>query len=424
MSISLKRKGLFVSIFIAIVLVGFVASRYYRVQGDSAGQQDPRGSAAQGRGANPGGQGGPSRGPGSGGGAGSRPQFVEVATAKQGFLREQVSLVGSLKPKEQVEVMSKIAGRVTRILVQVGDPVKEGQFIAELEDDELQQQELRAEASLAVAQATLAQRQAELENAQAEKDRGANLVEEGLIPSQTWDTIQTRTRVAESQLKLAQAQVQQATADREQLRIRQQQTQIRSPLTGYVGRRYVDPGALVNPNSSIVSVLQLSTMVTAVNVPEQYLAKLRVGNRAVVAIDAFGGRTYEGKVARLSPLLDPATRSSLVEIEIPNADGQLKAEMFARIQMDLGGERQALLVPREAVVLQGEQSGVHVLLADRVQFRPIQTGVSSEQGVEVLAGLELGVTVVTRGSQNLKDGDTVVVQGGPEDPQRRRGDRS
>jgi len=421
-SISFKRKGLFVGILIGIVLVGLVASRYYRVQGGTAGQQAPGGTAAQWREANPGGQGGPGQGPG--GGAGSRPQFVEVATVKQGSLREQVSLVGSLKPKEQVEVMSKIAGRVTRILVQVGDPVKEGQFIAELEDDELQQQELRAEASLAVAQATLAQRQAELENAQAEKDRGANLVEEGLIPSQTWDTIQTRTRVAESQLKLAQAQVQQATADREQLRIRRQQMQIGSPLTGYVGRRYVDPGALVNPNSPIVSVLQLSTMVTAVNVPEQYLSKLRVGNRAVVTIDAFGSRTYEGKVARLSPLLDPATRSSLVEIEIPNADGQLKAEMFARIQMDLGGERQALLVPREAVVLQGEQSGVHVLLADRVQFRPIQTGVSSEQGVEVLAGLELGVTVVTRGSQNLKDGDTVVVQGGPEDPQRRRGDRS
>ncbi|MBI3894404.1 MAG: efflux RND transporter periplasmic adaptor subunit [Acidobacteria bacterium] len=347
-----------------------------------------------------------------------------MATVKQGSLREQVSLVGSLKPKEQVEIMPKISGRIIQILVQVGDPVKEGQLIAELEGDELKQQVLRAEASLSVTQATLAQREAELENAQAERDRGANLVEEGLIPSQTWDTIRTRTRVAESQMKLAQAQVQQATADLEELRIRQQQTQIRSPLTGYVGQRHMDPGALASPNTPIVSVLRLSTMVTAVNVPEQYLAKMRTGNRAIVTIDALEGRTFEGRVARLSPLLDPATRSSLVEIEIPNSDGQLRAEMFARIQMDLGSERQALLVPREAVVVQGQQSGVHVLQADRVQFLPIELGVSTEQGVEVLAGLKPGVTVITRGSQNLKDGDAVIIQGEQETSPRPRGDRS
>ncbi|MBI4460163.1 MAG: efflux RND transporter periplasmic adaptor subunit [Acidobacteria bacterium] len=427
MSASSKRKGLFLVIVIGIVLTIFLASRYYRVQGDSASQRGPGAGESMNRGeARPGSNtgGGRQGGPGQPGAGGNRAQLVEVATVRQGSLREHVSLVGSLKPKEQVEVMSKIAGRVTRVLVQVGDLVREGQLVAELEDDELQQQVLRAEASLSVAQAMLAQRQAEMENAEAEKRRGAELVEEGLIASQAWETIQTRSRVAESQVKLAQAQVQQAAADRDQLHIRDQQKQIRSPLSGSVGRRHVDAGVLVNPNVPIVSVLRLSTMVAQVNVPEQYLAKIRAGNRATVVIDALEGRTFSGTVARLSPVLDPGTRSASVEIEIPNPDGQLRAEMFARIQMDLGTERQALLVPREALVLQGERSGVHVLREDRVQFRPIQVGLSTDQGVEVLAGLEPGVTVITRGSQNLKDGDTVMIQGAGEAQRRPRGARS
>ena len=336
---------------------------------------------------------------------------MKVATIDRGTIRERVSLVGSLKPKQQVEVIAKITGRLERIFVDVGDPVREGQLIAELEGAELAQQVLRADAALAVAEATLAQREAELENARAEELRAADLFAQGLLSVQGQQTSETRARVVQSQLALAEALVRQAEAALEELRIRRQQTQIRSPLDGWVARRYVHPGALVNPNTPMVTVLQLSTMVTQVSVPERDFAKLRVGNQATVVVDALEGRSYEGHVARISPLLDPTTRSGLVEIEIPNSDGQLKAEMFARIQMDLGTDRQVLLVPRDAVILRGQQTGVNVLLSDRVQFRPIETGASTEQGIEVLAGVDAGTTVITRGSQGLKDGDLVVVPG-------------
>jgi len=293
----------------------------------------------------------------------------------------------------------------------VGDAVREGQLIAALEGDELGQQVLRGEASLAVAKATLAQREAELENARAEEARAAQLMAEGLVSLQAQQTVQTRARVVESQLKLAEAQIRQAEADLAELKIRRQQTQVVSPLTGGVGRRYVHPGALVNPNTPVVSVLRLSSMITEVRVPEEHLGKLRVGNRAVVAIDAFGGQTFDGRVARISPMLDAATRSGSVEVEISNPGGRLKAEMSARIQMDMGTERQALLVPRDAVVMRGQQAGVHVLEGDRVRFQQIETGMTTDRGVEVLGGLRTGTTVVTRGSQGLQDGATVEVQG-------------
>ena len=398
-----------------------------QAQGNPQARSGPGGGGQTAGGANnrpgAGGGSGPGGGGFPGGAGGGRPQLVEVATVRQGSIREQVSLVGSLKPLERVDVTPKITGRLKTVLVQVGDPVKQGQLIAELEDDELGQQELRFQASLAVTQANHSQREAELENARAERERAANLVEEGLISPQSWDTIQTRYRVVESQLKLAQAQVQQATADLQELRIRKQQTKLMSPMDGYVGRRYLDPGALLNPNAPVVTVLQLSRMVTEVSVPEQYLSRLRVGNSAKISVDALQGQVFEGKVARISPLLDTATRTSAVEIEIANPAAQLKAEMFARIQMDLGTERSVLLVPREAVVLRGQQAGVNVLQDDKVKFHPIQPGLSTDEGVEILDGLELGVTVITRGSQALRDGDAVTVPGADEagtDPRSRQ----
>ncbi|MCZ6492032.1 MAG: efflux RND transporter periplasmic adaptor subunit [Acidobacteria bacterium] len=409
-----RRKIVFILLLIGVPLVSLFAFRFYQ---SSADQSSPAGRfAGQRPGPNrqPGGaEGRPQRGGNRGPGARQgRPQLVEVATIDRGTIRERVSLVGSLKPKQQVEVIPKITGRLERIFVDVGDPVREGQLIAELEGEELAQQVLRADAALAVAEATLAQREAELENARAEELRAADLFAQGLLSVQGQQTSETRARVVQSQLALAEAQVRQAEAALEELRIRQQQTQIRSPLDGWVARRYVHPGALVNPNTPMVTVLQLSTMVTQVSVPERDFAKLRVGNQATVVVDALDGRSYEGHVARISPLLDPTTRSGSVEIEIPNSDGQLKAEMFARIQMDLGTDRQVLLVPRDAVILRGQQTGVNVLLSDRVQFRPIETGASTEQGIEVLAGVDAGTTVITRGSQGLKDGDLVVVPGG------------
>lgn len=346
----------------------------------------------------------------------SRPTLVDTAVVTEGSIREQISLTGSLKAKESVEVVPKITGKVQRVLVDVGDPVREGQLIAELEGDELAQQVLRAEATLAVAEATRAQRLAELENAQADDRRAQQLQTEGLLSRQSMETTQTRARVVQTQVTLADAQIRQAQADLNELRIRRQQTQVLSPLTGWVATRHVSPGALVNPNNPIVGVLRLSSMVTEVRVPEEHLTGLRVGNRALVSMDALQGRTIEGRVARISPILDPATRSGSVQVEIPNPDGQLKAEMSARIQMEMGGNRTALLIPREAIVMRGDQPGVNVLEDGRARFRPIETGITTDNGVEVISGLTLGLKIITRGTQGLQDGAPVEVQSGADEP--------
>lgn len=342
---------------------------------------------------------------------GSRIITVGVDRARTGSVRDEIMITGSLKPKEQVDITAKGTGRVEKLYFHVGDTVKRGDLIAEMEDAELQQQVNRALASLAVVRASLAQREAEFTNAKADVERSRTLLEAGLIPRQDYESRQTAFQVVEAQVQLAKAQEQQAQAELNELRIRLQQTRVYAPMDGHISRRYVDEGALVSPATPIAQIVNLYTMVTLANVPEREIGKLRVGNRAIVSVDAFGDRKFTGQVARISPVLDAATRSVSVEVEIPNRDGSLRAEMFARVQLDLGTMREAVLVPRESLVYRGQQPGVYVMQANRPVFRPVDTGAMHGTDVEILGSITTGTEIVSRGASMLTEGDQIRVAG-------------
>lgn len=335
---------------------------------------------------------------------------VGAELARTGQVREEILITGSLKPKEQVDVTSKATGRVEKLTFYVGDPVKRGQVIAVIEDSELQQQVRRATASIAVVTATLAQRRAELANARADLERARQLSEAGLIPRQEYETKRTSFQVVQAQIQLTEAQGDQAQAELSELKIRLEQTRIVAPMDGLIAERFVDEGAVVSPSTPIVRLVNLTTMVTRANVPEREVSKLRVGNKATVRVDAFGNQVFEGKVTRVSPVLDAATRSALVEVEIQNRNIGLKAEMFARVTLDLANFRSAVLVPREALVYRGQQPGVYILGADnKPVFREIEPGVLQGDDVEILANLQAGTRVVTKGATMITDGVQVRV---------------
>lgn len=334
---------------------------------------------------------------------------VSLARSELGLVRERLLLTGSLKPKEQVDVVPKVTGRAQNIRVHVGDRVRAGDLIAELERDELEQQVRRAEAAIQVARASLAQREAELANAEAQLKRAEVLRAGGLISPQDYDAQKTAAEVVRAQLELTRAQLRQAEAELRELRIRLEQTYIYAPISGQVATRYVDVGALVGPSTPIVRIVNLSTLVTAANVPEREVGKLRVGNVARVQVDAFGDRVFTGRIVRISPVLDEATRSARIEIEIPNPENLLKAEMFARVELDLGTTRQAVLIPRDSLVYRGQQPGVYLVEGDRPVFRPIETGLTQGDKVEVLANLQPGVEIVGTGATMIAEGDRIVV---------------
>jgi RND family efflux transporter MFP subunit len=355
---------------------------------------------------------------GRGGPGGPRVQTVQTDVVMRGRIGEFVTLTGPLRAKETVDVSPRLAGRVTELKVDTGQMVERGALLAVIEDDELQQQLDRSRASVAVVDATIAQREAELANAKAELDRRKNLVAEGLLAQSELDAAEMRHRVTLSQLELARAQKRQSEAEQRELTIRQGQTRIHAPISGVIARRQVDLGALVTQATPIVTLVNISTMIMDANVTERDVARIRLGSQATVIIDSLGGQPFAGRVMRISPLLDPQTRNGRVEIEIQNRGGTLKGEMFARVELDLGSSRETLLIPRDALIYRGDQPGVYDIEDGAARFLTVETGLTQEDKVEVLGGLQAGQTIITRGANLLKDGDRVRVlnaggQGGP-----------
>lgn len=345
---------------------------------------------------------------------------VSTGQARVGRLRQEILLTGALRPKEQVEVTAKATGRVEQVTLQLGDFVKQGDLVAVLEDDELQQQVKRAQAALRVVAASASQRTAEMANTKANLDRSALLLREGLIPKADFEGRQTELAVVQAQIELTEAQRGQAQAELNELQIRLAQTKIYAPISGHVAKRHIDQGAIVSPSTPVITLMNLSTMVTQAAVPEQEVGRLRVGNQARIEVDAFRETTYTGRVARISPVLDPATRTATVEVEIPNKDLGLRAEMFARVHLDLGALRDAVLIPREGLVYRGTQPGVFLIERNRSVFRAIETGQTLGGDVEILSGLAPGTTIVLRGASMLREGDEVRVteQTPPATPER------
>ena len=325
---------------------------------------------------------------------GGRVVNVDLAQAWTGAVSDVLLLTGALKPKEQVDVTSNATGRVESIRFRVGDRIGAGDLVAELEDDELRQQVHRAEAAIAVARASYRQRRAEHDNAGAELERGRK-------PFPRWTRFFPRLRDAKDQPGRRERPGgvgrgptdKQAEAELSELKIRLAQTKIYSPMRGIAATRYVDVGALVSPTTPIIRIVNLSTMVTLGNVPERNIGRLRVGNPTTVRVDALPDQPFSGRVARIAPVLDAATRSALIEIDIPNPKGELKAEMFARIELDLGATREATLIPRDSLVYRGQQAGVYVVEGSRPVFRSIETGMTRQETVEVLSNLDPGTAI-------------------------------
>jgi RND family efflux transporter MFP subunit len=354
---------------------------------------------------------GPGGAGGRGGPGGGRVQTVQTDVISTGQISEKVALTGSLRAKEQVDVSPKIAGRLVSILVDTGHPVARGALIAQIEDDEIRQQVERSKASIAVVEATIAQREAELGNAKAELERKKQLVEAGLLSRIELDALEMRHRVAMSQVELARAQKRQSEAERRELDIRQSQTRIYSPITGLIAKRHVHPGAMTNPGAPVVTVVSLSPMVIEAKASERDIARVKRGLPVTITVDSLPGQRFTGRVMRISPMLDAQTRNGIVEIEIPNRDGTLKGEMFARVDLDLGGARETTLLPRDALVYRGDQPGVYVIESEKAKFIALETGLTQDDKVEVISGLKAGDTVITRGSNLLKEGDRIRVMG-------------
>jgi len=384
--------------------------------GGAQGGRAGRGGQAQGGGGGFGGGGFPG-GPGGGGGGPRVPMTVELGTLKRGPVSAYLTVVGNLIGEQTVDIAPRTGGRLLDVNVKLGDRVRRGQVLAKVEDREIVEQVRQAEASQEVSKATIRQREADLKVAELNFERSKNLFQRQLLAKQALDDAESRYMAAVAQFDLSKAQLTQNDARLQELRINLQNTQVSSPVDGFVGKRTVDPGAMVNTNTAILSVVDISKLRLVANVVEKDLRMVSAGDAAVVEVDAYPGEKFNGKIARVSPVLDPATRTAAMEVEIPNSDYRLKPGMYARINLTVEEHDKALVIPKTAVVDYQNQRGVWVPNeSDRASFVPLKLGIENAEQIEVIEGMNEGARFVTTGATAVRNNDQLLYAGQGDGP--------
>ncbi len=341
---------------------------------------------------------------------------VEAAPVTTGTVADVRSFTGSVEAGNAFTVAPKIGGLVERVHVDIGDPVRRGQVVVELDDDEAAQSLAEAEAELAVARAELEQARADTSLSRRELERTRTLAQRELASQSELDTASARAEAQQAAVAVATARVSQREAALARARVQLGYTSVRADWPGedadrVVGERLINAGDTVAANTPLLTILDLTPVIIAFSAPESDYAHLSRGQPVRITADAFGQREFEGRIARIAPRFAEDSRQARVEVTADNDDGALKPGMFATARVIVDSADDATLVPAEAVVRRADGPGVYHIVEEEsptVRFVPIRIGIEGEERVQVLEP-ELSGQVVTLGQQMLEDGAPVVI---------------
>ena len=201
-----------------------------------------------------------------------------------------------------------------------------------------------------------------------------------------------------------------AYIDRDEVGFKFEKAPIESPLTGIIGRVYVDRGTSVTPQTAVALVVDIDRVKVHLNVPEKYIPQLALGQKARVRVDAYPGEVFTGVVSRISPVVETETRTAPVEIGIDNAGHRLKPGMFASISLVLEEKKNAPVIMKEAIVGREPSAYVFVVNGGTAHSRDVKLGIQDGEWYEVREGLKAGDLVAIMGQQRLRDGAPVSVE--------------
>lgn len=307
------------------------------------------------------------------------PHLVELALAAPGRLSYTADRAGSLRALREVMIVNQEEGRLTELRVREGDRVRAGEVLVRYDERILRAQLDKASAALG---------QAELDH-----DRNRQLRAKGFVSEDAVARAATNLEIARAEVRLLQARVQHMT--------------IAAPFDGVVARRLVEPGNVTPQHTHLLTVIDPSRLVTDVNVSELVMPYLSVGAPAQVRIDALGEALHPGRIVRIHPTIDPATRTGRVEVVLNPVPPGARPGQFCRVLLSTGS-REWLVVPLAA--LQRDAQGEFVYLYQHdgtVRRAGIVSGLRLADRVEIRAGLEHGAKVVVKGFLGLAPGQRV-----------------
>jgi membrane fusion protein (multidrug efflux system) len=317
----------------------------------------------------------------AGGGFQRPPTPVETAVVATERVTERFEAVGTIEAAEAITVVSEIPGIVVRLPFREGDSVEKGALLAQLDDSELR-------AALARAEAIRDQKRAAF-------DRVKLVVEQRAGTPQDLDDASAELKIAESDVDLAAARL--------------AKTRIVAPFSARVGSRQVSPGAFLQPGAPITELAQLNRIKVTFSAPERFVSKLQRGAEVQISTTAFPGEFVAGTIDLVDPVLDPETRSAEVIARSDNPGERFRPGMSANVSATLSERDDAMTIPSEAVLTEGDQTLVFVVNPDStVAKTPVELGLRRAGTVEVRSGLEPGQTVVRAGHQKLFPGAKIM----------------
>lgn len=388
---------------------------------------------------------------------------VEVAIAKTGLLQEPLEYIGKTEPIREVSLRAQIEGRLLKLNVDIGDPVRQGQILAQLDDTLLLTAVTQEKAELAALESEVAQVKAQVGNAQAKAEQARLEVEQAKVDAGRMESLWKAGAISKQQAELAQTaaataqQNLQATIKQigtEQQRVaaaqkrvnaqkavvaqnqeRQSYALLSSPINGVVLARVTEPGNIISPGNEVLKLGDFSNVKVLVSVSELEIGNLQIGQSVIVRLDAFANNTFPGKIARISPVANSQALKVPIEITIPNTNGRIGSGLLARVSFTSVTSAQ-VLIPETALAGEGDEgsreqgarskekggeekgsnskskSGTVFVVTGKgseakVSARFVQLGDRNNNKVEIKSGLQPGEKFVARSSVTLKDGDTV-----------------
>ncbi|MFN0156883.1 MAG: efflux RND transporter periplasmic adaptor subunit [Bacteroidota bacterium] len=323
------------------------------------------------------------------------PVAVEVTAVSSGTLTETVAVVGTVSAMNDVLVSSETSGRITRVLVKVGDFVKAGQTLVQVDD------ELKA---IAVDQskAQLIAVDASYKKAKSDNDRAESLHATGDISNTELEAYRLGLRSAEAQYKTAEVGLRYAQRQLDDARIK-------TPISGFIASKTVEVGEMVDPGKEIANVVDISKVKVKLSIPEEEINKLKLKQTAILKIDTQPDRQFEGVVYTIGRKAESEVGHTYpVEVVVENKNTDLlKVGMFVRVEIKTASVANALLISKESLVNEDTQPAVYVVQNNIARLRPVKTGIRSGSSLQIVDGVKEGELVISFGQKKLKDGSPV-----------------
>jgi len=352
---------------------------------------------------------------------GEREIIVRVTRVRQHVGPATVRAKGELLPVNELDVTSRLAGKVTEVRFNVGDAVPANAVVAVVESRTLTQRITELEAALSAARKSLEANQEHLDSVEKQLARIDELYRQDLIARRDVDQATATVETARAQTALAQARAAQQEAMLTQARALQGFTRVTTPVGGVVLERHVNPGAMIAASSAIMTIANLAALRMKAIIPAEFAGDVRAGMNVKVIESTPPQRTLDGKVIRVERPMKDDERAAVVEIGIDSARDRLQLGTSVEAAITLDKEVETIWLPRPVVISDGGKNYVYKLVGERAVRQQVTLGESARERVEIIRGLKNGDWVIVNQLSLLKPGVRVRV-GNPQRPVERNQD--